>query len=49
MVLNMLNDELFAKTYIDYKLYNVIKLKDKYGFRLKLFFNDNSEDMIQIL
>lgn len=44
----MLNDELFNKTYIDYKLYSVIKLKDKYGFRLKLFFNDGTEDMIQV-
>lgn len=44
----MLDNELFNKTYIDYKLYSVIKLKDKYGFRLKLFFNDDTEDMIQI-
>lgn len=44
----MLDDELFKKTYIDYKLYSVIKLKDKYGFRIKLFFNDGTENMIQI-
>ena len=44
----MLDNELFNKTYIDYKLYSVIKLKDKYGFRLKLFFNDDTVDMIQI-
>lgn len=44
----MLDDELFRKTYIDYKLYSVIKLKDKYGFRVKLFFNDGTEDTTQI-
>lgn len=42
----MLDEQLFHKTYVDYKLYSVIKLKDKYGFRLKLFFNDGT-DMIQ--
>ena len=44
----MLDEELFKKVYVDYKLYSVIKLKDKYGFRLKLYFNDGTEDMIQI-
>ena len=44
----MLIDDLVKKVYIDYKLYSVIKLKDKYGFRIKLNYNDGSEEMIQI-
>jgi len=44
----MLIDELVKKVYVDYKLYSVTKLKDKYGFRIKLYFNDDSEDIIQI-
>lgn len=44
----MLDEELFKKVYIDYKLYSVIKLKDKYGFRIKLYFSDGTDDMIQI-
>ena len=44
----MLDENLFNKVYVDYTLYSVIKLKDKYGFRIKLFFNDGTDDMIQI-
>lgn len=44
----MLDKELFEKEYVDYKLYSVIKLKDKYGFRVKLYFSDGTEDIIQI-
>ena len=34
----MLDENLFNKVYVDYTLYSVIKLKDKYGFRIKLYF-----------
>ena len=44
----MLDEKLFEKNYIEYKLYSVIKLKDKYGFRIKLLFSDGTEDIIQI-
>ena len=29
--------------YIDFKVYEVTKIKDKYGFRVKLIFDDGSE------
>ena len=32
------------RDYIDYKLYGVTKLKDKYGFRVKLLFSDGTEE-----
>lgn len=44
----MLTDKSFNKVYIDYKVYSVLKLKDKYGFKVKLTFNDNTENIRQI-
>jgi len=44
----MLDEEKINRIYIDYKVYSVIKLKDKYGFKIKLRFNDNSEEIKQI-
>ena len=44
----MLDENLFNKVYVDYTLYSVIKLKDKYGFRIKLYFNDGTDDIIQM-
>lgn len=35
-----------AKRYIDYKVYDVMKIKNKYGFRIKLIF-DNNEEIVQ--
>lgn len=32
-----------AKRYIDYKVYDVMKIKNKYGFRIKLIFDNNEE------
>lgn len=29
--------------YVDWKVYSVIKIKDKYGFRICLFLNDDSK------
>ena len=43
----MLND-ILKKNYIEYKLYSVTKLKDKYGFRVKLIFNDGTNTIQQI-
>ena len=43
----MLND-IIKKDYIDYKLYSVTKLKNKYGFRVKLLFNDGTDTIQQI-
>lgn len=36
------------KDYTKYILYSVIKLKNKYGFRIKLYFSDGTDDMVQI-
>lgn len=44
----MLDENLFNKVYVDYTLYSVIKLKDKYGFKIKLYFNDGTDDIIQM-
>lgn len=44
----MLKESSFNKTYIDYKVYSVLKLKDKYGFKVKLIFNDETEVIKQI-
>lgn len=33
--------------YIDYKVYNVTKIKNKYGFRIKLIYSDGSETFQQ--
>ena len=35
--------ELKPIKYIDYKIYNVTKIKNKYGFRVVLILEDNSE------
>ena len=43
----MLND-ILKKDYIDYTLYSVTKLKNKYGFRVKLLFNDGTDCIQQI-
>lgn len=44
----MLTEKDFNKVYTDYKVYSVLKLKDKYGFKVKLTFNDNTESIRQI-
>lgn len=44
----MLTDSSFNKIYTDYKVYSVLKLKDKYGFKVKLIFNDGTENTRQI-
>lgn len=44
----MLTKEQINKRYVDYKVYNVLKLKDKYGFKIVLYFNDESEEVRQI-
>ena len=41
-------DSILKREYIDYKLYSVTKLKNKYGFRIKLIFNDGTETIQQI-
>lgn len=33
--------------YIDYKIYNVTKIKKKYGFRIVLYLEDNSQKIVQ--
>jgi hypothetical protein len=33
--------------YIDYKIYNVTKIKKKYGFRIILILDDNTEKIVQ--
>ena len=33
--------------YIDYKVYNVTRIKNKYGFRIKLVYSDGSETFQQ--
>ena len=38
----MLCEEDLKKDYIDYKVYSVLRLKDKYGFKIKLYFNDGT-------
>lgn len=35
------------KKYIDYKVYNITKIKDKYGFRVVLFYLDETNKTIQ--
>lgn len=39
----MLNETIINRRYVSYNVFSVIKLKNKYGFRVKLFFNDGSE------
>ena len=39
--------EMIERNYIDYKLYSVIKLKNKYGFRVLLMFDDETKELIQ--
>ena len=43
----MLND-ILKRDYVDYVLYSVTKLKDRYGFRVKLLFNDGTDSIQQI-
>lgn len=38
---------LDLKEYIDFKVYSVIRIRDKYGFRIVLKYNDNSNKTIQ--
>lgn len=40
-------EELQPVRYIDYKIYNVIKIKNKYGFRIILTLDDNTKRKIQ--
>lgn len=44
----MLCEKDLKKTYIKYIVYSVIRLKNKYGFKVKLFFDDGSESIRQI-
>ena len=43
----MLNETILNRKYVNYNIFSVMKLKDKYGFRVKLFFNDGSEEIRQ--
>lgn len=43
----MLNETIINRRYVSYNVFSVIKLKNKYGFRVKLFFNDGSEEIRQ--
>lgn len=42
-----MNDEIRNIVYVDYKVYNVMKIKEKYGFRVKLTLEDNSTKTLQ--
>lgn len=44
----MYEDLDIKRDYNKYILYSVIKLKNKYGFRIKLYFTDGTDDMLQI-
>lgn len=44
----MLDESKINKTYVSYKVYSVIKLKNKYGFRIKFVFSNGDEDIQQI-
>ena len=39
--------EMIERNYIDYKLYSVIKLKNKYGFRALLMFDDETKELLE--
>jgi integrase len=39
--------EINNSRYIDFKVYEVTKIKDKYGFRIKLIFDDGTESIQQ--
>ena len=38
-----MTEELKPVRYIDYKIYNVTKIKNKYGFRIVLILDDNTK------
>ena len=40
-------DKIKPIKYIDYKIYNVTTIKKKYGFRVKLLLEDNTEREVQ--
>lgn len=42
-----MNDYNDLKQYIDYKVYNITKIRDKYGFRILLIFGDNTTQTVQ--
>lgn len=42
-----MNIELKPIVYIDYKIYNVTSIKNKYGFRVLLTLEDNSQKIVQ--
>lgn len=44
----MLTKEQMLKVYNDYTVYSVLKLKDKYGFKVKLTFIDGQQEIRQI-
>ena len=44
----MLTKEQMRKVYNDYTVYSVLKLKDKYGFKVKLTFIDGQQEIRQI-
>ena len=44
----MLNETILNRKYVNYNIFSVMKLKDKYGFRVKLFFNDGSEEIVNV-
>ena len=44
----MLYENALKKDYINYKVYSVLRLKDKYGFKIRLFFNDGTNFIKQI-
>lgn len=42
-----MTEELKPVRYIDYKIYNVTKIKNKYGFRIVLILDDNTKRTVQ--
>ena len=43
----MINELKLNRVYVNYQVYSVVKLKDKYGFRIKFEFNDGSTEIRQ--
>lgn len=39
--------EINRKQYVDYIVYGVTKIKDKYGFRVKLIYDDGTTELQQ--
>lgn len=46
-MIKMINELKLNRVYVNYQVYSVVKLKDKYGFRIKFEFNDGSTEIRQ--